>query len=382
MKIKLIRITTVPQSLRGLLKGQLKFMSENGYDVVGVSSGDDVLDEVGEKEGVRVFAVEMTRVISPLKDLKALWQLYKFFKKEKPNIVHTHTPKAGTLGMIAARLAGVPNRLHTVAGLPLLVVKGRKRKLLNFVEKITYSCATAVYPNSYGLYEIILDNKFTSKRKLKVIGNGSSNGIDTTFFDSDVICEKEKNEIKNQLDITKDDFVFIYVGRIVKDKGINELIDAFKTLNSEYKNTKLLLVGSFDQNLNPISENSKFEIDNNKSILSVGYKNDVRPFFSISDLFVFPSYREGFPNVVMQANAMRVTSIVTNINGCNELVKENENGFIVPVGDSKILYEKMVYLYLNKDENHRMAQKGRALVCDNFERSHVWNEILNEYKSL
>ena len=177
MTKKIIRITTIPESLGGLLTGQLKFMSQH-FEVVGVSSkSKGVLENVGKREGIRVIPVKMTRTMTPLKDLRATWQLYKTYKKEKPFIVHSHTPKAGTVGMLAAYFARVPHRLHTIAGLPLLEAKGNKRKVLNLVEKITYACATKIYPNSYGLKQIILDHKFTSEKKLKVIGNGSSNGI-------------------------------------------------------------------------------------------------------------------------------------------------------------------------------------------------------------
>src|SRR5690606_5939387 len=169
MKPKLIRITTVPQSLRGLLRGQLRFMSQNGYEVIGVSSPGEALQDVAHNEGVRTVVIVMTRSITPIKDLKAMWQLIKLFRKERPQIVHTHTPKAGLLGMIAAYMTGVPHRLHTVAGMPLTVTTGVKRKLLNLMEKLTYTCATKVYPNSFGLKKIILQEKFINPKKLKVI---------------------------------------------------------------------------------------------------------------------------------------------------------------------------------------------------------------------
>src|SRR5690606_32425078 len=178
---KLIRITTVPLSLDKLIEGQLNFMSQF-YEVTAISSNYEELKKIKEKEDVEIFPIEMTRQITPFQDLKSVYQLYKFLKKEKPLIVHTHTPKAGIVGMLAAKLAKVPIRLHTVAGLPLMEAKGVKRKILNFVEKLTYSCATKVYPNSQGLYDFILKKKFCVNSKLKVLGNGSSNGINTEYF--------------------------------------------------------------------------------------------------------------------------------------------------------------------------------------------------------
>src|SRR5690554_2851562 len=237
-KTKIIRITTVPQSLKTLLKGQLRFMSENGFEVIGVSSSGKELEEVNKQEGIRTISIEMSRKITPIKDFRALWRFYKLCKKEKPTIVHSHTPKAGIIGMLGAKLAGVPIRLHTVAGLPLMETTGNKRKLLDFVEKLTYSSATKVYPNSKGLYDFILENNYTTKNKLKVIGNGSSNGIDTSLFSPDGITEEAKNTLRTKLNLSADDFVFVFVGRLVGDKGINELVSAFKRI-SESANQRI-----------------------------------------------------------------------------------------------------------------------------------------------
>lgn len=384
---KIIRITTVPISLGGLLKGQLRFMSSK-FNVVGISSegkienGKSEIQVVGDNEGIPVISVEMTRKITPLKDLKAVYQLYKIFKIEKPTIVHSHTPKAGTLAMLAAKLAGVPHRLHTIAGLPLLVATGAKRKLLDIVERATYGCATKIYPNSYGLKDIIIENKYTTANKLKVIGKGSSNGIDTSHFDPSLFTEQKKLSLREQLGIAQADLVFIFVGRIVRDKGIEELINAFRKLNTETDNVKLLLVGTYEKELDPISLVCEEEINTNPNIISVGWQQDVRPFFSISDILTFPSYREGFPNVVMQAAAMGLVSIVSDINGCNEIVEEGFNGKIIPVKDEEALLNAMRSLRDNPQEIKSTASNARKSICKNYERQFVWNELLEEYNNI
>lgn len=382
MKItpKLIRITTVPVSLRGLLKGQHRFMSANGYEVVGVSSEGKALHDVQENEGVRVIALEMTRTISLFKDLKALWGFYRLCIKEKPLMVHSHTPKAGIVGMLGAKLAGVPIRLHTVAGLPLMEAIGLKRKVLDIVEKLTYSCANMVYPNSKGLYDFILNNRFTNKEKLKVIANGSSNGIDTSFFDPQQISLEQQSQLKEDLNISVSDFVFVFVGRLVKDKGINELVSAFSNLKDH--NVKLLLVGPFEEALDPILPETKKEIHSNGNILYVGWQSDMRPYLSIADALVFPSYREGFPNVVMQAGAMGLPSIVTDINGCNEIIIDNENGVIIPPKDENKLFEAMLSFIDNPFMVERMASNSRKLIVDRYEQRVVWNALLEEYRRL
>lgn len=383
---KLIRITTVPISFKVLLKGQLRFMASNGFDVKGVSSEGEELKEVRENEGIVMEAINMSRKITPFQDLKSLWKMWNFLRKEKPQIVHTHTPKAGIIGMLAARLAGVPHRLHTVAGLPLMEATGTKRKILNIVEKLTYSSATRVYPNSKGLYDFILQNNFTQSNKLKIIANGSSNGIDTTFFSPDQVTEIEKVTLREKLNIQPDDFVFVFVGRIVSDKGINELIKAFSELktaeNNELTSIKLLLVGGLESDLDPLNPETLAEINQNKDIISAGFQQDVRPFFAISDALAFPSYREGFPNVVMQAGAMGLPSIVSDINGCNEIIVEGENGLIIPPKNVEKLKEKMLTLARDKNLYTKLKENSRRMIESRYEQSVVWNALLEEYEGL
>lgn len=378
---KLIRITTVPGSLSGLLKGQLKFMKTR-FEVIAISSSGEKLDNVAKTELVRTLPLEMTRTISPINDIKAVIKLYFILKNEKPLIVHSHTPKAGIVAMLASKLAGVPNRLHTVAGLPLLVAQGNKRKILDFVEKLTYSCATKVYPNSFGLYKIILDNNFTSKDKLKVIGNGSSNGIDTSEFDSSLVSEERKNELRMELGIMPNDFVFLFVGRLVKDKGITELVDAFCEINVLHKKAHLVLVGAQEKDLDPLTEITEQKINENSNIHAVGYKQNVIEYFAMADVLTFPSYREGFPNVVMQAASMQLNAIVSDINGCNEIIQNSKNGWVVPAKNTALLKDRMNWCFLNVEISKDMGMYGRKIMQEKYERSYVWQEILNEYNIL
>jgi len=378
---KIVRITTVPLSLEKLLEKQLRFMS-NYYEVIAVSSDGERLRKVGIAEGVRTHEVGLTRKITPLQDLKAVWQLYRFLKKERPFIVHSHTPKAGIVGMLAAKLAGVPHRLHTVAGLPLLETTGIKRTILTAVERLTYSCATKVYPNSKGLQQIILQGKFCSASKLNVIGEGSSNGIDTEHFSRKSISKAEIESLKAKLNITQDDFVFVFVGRIVGDKGINELVNAFDKISSETSNVKLLLVGPYEEDLDPLSELTLKRIRENENILSVGYQQEVRLFLAVSHCLVFPSYREGFPNVVMQAGAMELPGIVTDINGCNEIISHEKNGLIVPVKSADALYLALHWILSDKELYLRLQQHAREAITSRFEQNVIWEALLAEYQKL
>ncbi len=398
---RLLRITTVPLSLRVLLKGQLAYVNQY-FEVLAVSSPGAQLKEVATLEKVRTAEIAMSRKITPWKDLKSLIAFYRLCKKEKPLIVHSHTPKAGIVGMLGAWLAGVPIRMHTVAGLPLMEATGKKRKLLNGVEKLTYRFATDVYPNSKGLYDFILNEKLTTANKLKIIANGSSNGIDTTHFSPEAIDESSKTALRASLGLKEDDFVFIFVGRLVSDKGINELISAFSALthppviaseakqshpklntqNSTPKTPKLLLVGPLETDLDPLRSETLEKIENHPGIISVGFQSDVRPYFAISDCLAFPSYREGFPNVVMQAGAMDLPSIVTDINGCKEIIEDGKNGLIVPPKSSEALQGAMQHMLTDTAGREKMAAVAREKITSRYEQHIVWQALLNEYNRL
>ena len=376
---KLIRITTVPISIEKLLENQPKHFSKF-FDITIVSSDKSELEKLGKKQGVKTFCLPLTRKITPFKDIIAILKLYFFLKREKPKIVHSHTPKAGFVGMTASFFAGVPIRMHTVAGLPLMERKFIKKKVLIFIEKLTYLFASNVYSNSKKLMEYILSKKFCSERKIKTLANGSSNGIDTKYF-SDNISLKNKNKLLNTLEILKNDFVFCYVGRVVKDKGINELVSAFNELNLKSRNCKLIIVGKIENETNPVSKSTMGIIKKNKNILLTGFKNDVRPYLSIGNCFVFPSYREGFPNVLMQAGAMDLPCIATNINGCNEIIQDNINGFLIPPKNIDALVKAMKKI-MNKKLIIKLSKNCRLMIKEKYDQKFFWKKLLIEYNNL
>ncbi len=380
-KPKLVRVTTVPISMDKLLHGQLRFMSTY-FEVVAISSDREYLERVGVREGVRTFPIAMSRKITPLADFLAICKLYFFLRKEKPLIIHSHTPKAGLVSMIASKLAGVPHRLHTVAGLPLLETKGFKRTILNWVEKLTYACATNVYPNSLGLQEIIVQNKFCVPSKLKVIGNGSSNGIDIDHFNPGLFTEAQNLTLRQRLNIGPSDFVFVFVGRLVSDKGINEMVAAFERHQTQHPLSKLLLVGDYEADLDPLLPRTLQAIENNQSIITAGFQADVRPYFSVANALVFPSYREGFPNVVMQAGAMGLPCIVTDINGCNEIIKEDVNGVIVSVKNIDNLLLFMNEFVANSQLFNQLQANSRTMIATRYNQQVIWEAIKKEYIQL
>ena len=380
MKNKLIRITTVPISLKILLKNQLKYMNQY-FEVVAVSSKGKELSDVEKDEGIRTVKLNMSREITPVKDLISLIKMIFLLLQEKPDIVHTHTPKAGIVGMVASWVIGVPHRLHTVAGLPVMEATGRKKKLLLMVEKLTYACATKVYPNSYGLQEYILENDLTDKNKLKVIGHGSSNGIDTSHFDRTVEVLNQSKQIKEKYNLEKK-FVFCFVGRVVKDKGVNELLYSFDKLTEKFDNIRLLIVGHFEEALDPISGQSHKILEENKNIINVGFQKDIRPYLASSDCFVLPTYREGFPNVVLQASSMGISSIVTNINGCNEIIKHNENGLIIEPKEKDQLYSAMKKYLEDEELARKLSSNSRKDILTKYDRKVFYQYLREEYNEV
>jgi glycosyltransferase involved in cell wall biosynthesis len=380
MKPKLIRITTVPISLKILLKDQLKFMNQY-FNVIGVSSQDKEMSDVEKDEGIQTIELNMSREITPFKDLLSLIKMIFLLAREKPEIVHTHTPKAGIIGMVASWITRVPHRLHTVAGLPVMEATGKKKSILLAVERLTYACATKVYPNSYGLQDYVLQNKLTYKEKLQIIGHGSSNGIDTEYFQRTKDILDQAKHIKKEYQLTGK-FVFCFVGRVVKDKGINELMYAFDRLSQKYKNTTLLVVGQLENKLDPISLISEKILENNDNIHYVGFQSDIRPYLAASDCFVLPTYREGFPNVVLQACSMELACIVTDINGCNEIIEDHKNGLIVSPKNKEKLYSAMYMMITEEELSTQLSLNNRNDIIKKYDRKVFHQYLLEEYNKV
>ncbi|MBC8620196.1 glycosyltransferase family 4 protein [Parabacteroides faecis] len=375
MKKKLIRTSTIPTSLETLLKGQLKMLSKH-YEVVAVSSPGEKMKVLEEREMVRTVSVPMERRISLVKDFISLIRLIILFAKEQPDIVHSITPKAGLLSMLAAWITRVPVRMHTFTGLVFPTTTGKMQKLLIAMDRLTCFCATHINPEGEGVKRDLINYKITSK-PLHVIANGNVNGIDLEYFD-------RIPEVMEKAWLYKKEgtFTFCFVGRMVKDKGVNELVHSFLRLYQEDDQVRLLLVGPFETELDPVLPEVEEQILHHPGICFMGFQGDVRPFLAASDALVFPSYREGFPNVVIQAGAMGIPAIVTDINGCNEIVLPDRNGVIIPSKNEQALYEAMKYFASHSVEVEKMAANARTLIVSRYEQRMVWDALLAEYKSI
>lgn len=376
---KLIRITTVPMALRYLLPGQPKYMQQQGFEVLLVSADGPELKEVLVNEGCPHSIVPLTRQITPFKDLACLWQMIRLFKKHKPDIVHTHTPKAGLIGMLAAKLARVPIRIHTVAGMPLMVEKGAKYQLLKFIEKLTYWAANHVWPNSNSLYQFIVQHRLAPVKKLHVIGKGSSNGINLDRFNAAAIDPAILEQAKQQIQWQADCQYILCVGRLVKDKGITELVNIFTQLQAERPQLRLVLVGQYEPELDPLPGETLALINSNPAIISVGWSNEVPAFMQLAHLFVFPSHREGFPNVLLQAAAMQLPIVCSAIAGNVDIVVDGQTGLLFAPGSEQALLAQTGFALQNPEKMREMAQKLYTEVQQFYRQQNVWATIHAEY---
>lgn len=360
-----------------MLRGQLKYLSQT-YDITAIASGSDILNEVAAREGVSIENIPMAREISPFLDLFSLLYLYLYFLKEKPYIVHANTPKASLLSMIAAFFAFVPHRIYLVTGLRFETTHGFVRFILISMERLTCIFSNKVIPEGKGVRDKLISYKITSK-PLSIIHNGNINGVDTRFFDKAVYLSE--HDISPYLKYKKN-ITFVFVGRLVKDKGISELYLAFKEIRKYGVDSSLILVGRYEKLSNSLEASLVNDLENDKDVFLPGYQKDIRPFLAIADVFLFPSYREGFPNVLLQAAAMSLPLISTKVNGADEIISDGINGFLIPIRDYESLYRKMVYFNNNKDKIDSMGKKGREIVVSRFKQEDVWAKTLEMYNNL
>ncbi|WP_257985294.1 glycosyltransferase family 4 protein [Shewanella sp. GutCb] len=371
--IKLVIITTVPITLTGILADQPKFLAEH-FDVVIISSPEEELKQVSRNECLPIHSVPMQRGISPFKDLISLFKMIKALRKLKPDIVHSYTPKAGFITMLAGFLCRVPVRVHTFTGLIFPTTTGIKQKILIWMDRLICACATTIVPEGNGVKQDLINYGIT-KKELKVIGHGNIAGVNTDYFNRDVVInEGTDSALRTQLNLSKDAFLFCFVGRFTQDKGFFELLEAFNRLP---ENAHLLLVGAMDERL-PLPKEITQSIKNHPRIHDIGWQDDVRPALAVSDVLVLPSYREGFPNTPLQAGAMALPCIVTDINGCNEIITPGINGWLVAAKNCDALFDAMLSS-MKASNLTKLGENARLAIENKFEKTAHWQKMLDFY---
>ena len=375
MKKKIIRAVTVDTSLQ-FIEPSISALQKK-FEIQILSSPGRKIDELGLKYGVKVHRVFMYRRMSPFQDLSSLYQLIKIFLKERPYMVHSMTPKAGLLCMLAAWITKVPRRVHTFTGLVWPTAIGFSRKILMMTDWLTCACATHVIPEGQGVLDDLQKN--ITNKPMRVLGYGNIRGVDMRKFShtDEIMIMSEKLRIKGV-------FSFLFVGRIVKDKGINELVTAFHWLNEKYPATRLFLIGNYEEDMDPLCSDTLNEINTNRAIKFIGsqYGNNLLAYYAASDCFVFPSYREGFPNVILEAGAMGLPCIVTDINGSREIIVEGKNGVIIPPKDVMALYDSMEHMMLDKKRREYFASNTREMIARRYEQSFVTKCLLDFYDEI
>lgn len=379
---KLIRITTVPMALKHLLAGQMKYMSQHGFTVIMVSTDGKERQDVIKNEGCDHVIIPMTRKITPFADIKSLWLLYRFLKKEKPDIVHSHTPKAGLLAMLAAKFAGIKIRIHTIAGLRFMTSTGITRTVLIWMEKITAGAATYVWPNSFSLLSYISRNKLVKQSKMQVIGHGSTNGINLQRFSASSLKDEKLEEIKKLINYNDELIFLLCVGRVVKDKGIEELLKAFKNLYTENEKLRLVLLGSFEEDLDPLDDETRTILSTHPGIIHISWNDAVEYFMQIADMLVHPSYREGFPNVLLQAGAMNCPVLCSRIEGNIDIVTHDSTGLVFEVRNEMDLKDKLQYALNHPVKMKEYANNLRQKIEMQYDQKFVQETLRNKYVEL
>ncbi len=379
--IRLVHLTTVPDSLC-FVAGQVGYMKSRGMEVHAVSSPDAALDDFGRAEGVEVHGVDMPRAITPVQDIGSIRSICRVFRAVRPHIVHSHTPKAGLLGTIAARISGVPVRIYHIHGLPLLTATGTKRALLSMSERTASRLATQVLCVSNSVREVVVADGLCPSEKVKVLLSGSINGIDSIGkFNPNNYPEGTRREVRAKFGIPEDAVVAGFVGRIVRDKGVIELARAWRTLRQAHPELHLVVVGAPEPQ-DPVPPEIEDELRADPRVHMLGLQFDMPPIFRAIDMLVLPTYREGFPLVPMEAAAMALPVVATQVPGCFDAVEDRVTGTLVPPRDASALAEAISHYVNSAVLRKARGEAGRARMLRDFRQQDMWEAVYQEYMRL
>ena len=379
-KKALFHVVNISFVIPYFLGKQLNWFVEKGHKEYIVCSQSDEMEEFSKRYSFEYKPIEVLRKISIGKDLKAVWSTYRYIKEVKADVVTGHTPKGGLVAMLAAWMARVPIRIYLRHGLVYETSTGLKRSLLVNIDRLASRLATKIICVSPSVARRSVEDGLNPEWKQTVLAHGTCNGIDTERFRKDAVDHESVAVLKQQLGINDGDFVIGFTGRLVRDKGIIELVRAYQELRKEYMNVRLMLVGMLEIR-DALPEDVVKTIREDKSIISTGYVgyNTIEQYYALMDVFVLPSYREGFPTSVLEASSMEIPVITTRATGCCDSILDNETGFFVN-HDEKELEAALMRLYKDSELREQMGRSGRRFVEDNFRQELVWKEIEKLYK--
>jgi glycosyltransferase involved in cell wall biosynthesis len=372
---------TSPLSVQWFLRGQLGYLREAGFDVTVVTAPGEGLDEARRRQGVHTIAVPMVRGVSPARDIVSFWRLWKIVRRLRPAITNVGTPKAGLLAGIAAWLSRVPCRVYTLHGLRLETSRGPVRPVLWLAEWLACHAAHRVICVSESVRRKALALRLVTPERAMVLGAGSCNGVDESRCAPGIEASRRARELRRSLGIPPEAPVVGFVGRLTRDKGIPELADACFRLRSEFPDLRLLLVGDFEDG-DPIDPALRRGIEADPGILRTGFVRDVVPYYHVLDILLLPTYREGFPNVVLEAHAAGKPVVATRATGVVDAVADGVDGILVPIGDPVALAEAAALLLRDPALAAGMGRAGRERILLHFRQQDVWNKLLGEYIEL
>jgi glycosyltransferase involved in cell wall biosynthesis len=379
--VRLVHITTVPESLP-FFTGQVGYMKAQGFDVQAISSPGEPLDRFAATEGISVHAIDMPRRITPLRDLVAVARLRRRLHRIRPQIVHAHTPKAGLLGMMSAWLAGVPIRIYHIHGLPFLTATGLKRHLLKRTERMACALAHQVLCVSRSVRAVAIAERLCPPDKIKVLLSGSINGVDAAgLFNPANLRATDPLDARARYRIPADAPVAGFVGRVVRDKGLIELAQAWQGLRQEFPSLHLLIVGPFESQ-DPLPAEVEALLRGDTRIHLAGECLDMPPLYAAMDVLVLPTYREGFGVVAIEAAAMERPVIATCIPGCVDAVQEGVTGILVPARNVAALADALRWYLCDSELRRRHGQAGRQRVLRDFAQEALWKAMYQEYARL
>jgi len=379
--VRICRVATVPLTFATLLREQVKRVVEAGFDLTLVSSPGPQLEQVADESGARAHGLPMPREMSPFRDLAALWALARYLRRERFDLVHSSTPKAGLLVALAGTMARTPLRLHTYTGQPWVELRGPMRWAALNADRAVGRLDTHLYCDSESQRRFLVAHDIVPEAHLRVLGAGSISGVDVRRFDPEA-RRHDGQRTRDGLGIGHDAVVMVFVGRVTRDKGVRELIAAFAQLASEQPDLHLLLVGPQEPERDPLPLETQHEIASHPRIHAVGFTDSPERYLAAADLFCLPSYREGFGSVAIEAGAMRLPSVVTGVTGLVDAVVHEQTGLVVPPKDTEALVQALRRLIGDADLRNRMGAASRERALRSFDADVVNGLVIAEYRRL